>query len=118
MVARAAPAAWATSRIWIASYSPRSSSEIAAWTIRSRRSCCPAGSVAGAGTGIERESYSSIAGMTEHPRYTLISSDTHAGANHETYREFLDPKFHEDFDAWRAKYKNPWKDLRDTNLRV
>jgi predicted TIM-barrel fold metal-dependent hydrolase len=50
--------------------------------------------------------------------YTLISADTHAGANHETYREFLDPAYHEDFDAWRAKYKNPWKDLRDTDLRV
>ncbi len=23
-----------------------------------------------------------------------------------------------DFDAWREKYKNPWKDLRDTSLRV
>ena len=56
--------------------------------------------------------------MTEKPRYTLISSDTHAGANHATYREYLDPKFHDDFDAWRGKYKNPWKDLRDTDLRV
>lgn len=52
------------------------------------------------------------------PRYTIISSDTHAGANHETYREYLDSAFHEDFDAWRGKYKNPWKDLRDTDLRV
>jgi predicted TIM-barrel fold metal-dependent hydrolase len=51
-------------------------------------------------------------------RYTLISADTHAGANHETYREYLDPNFHEDFDAWRGKYKNPWKDLRDTDLRI
>ena len=51
-------------------------------------------------------------------RYTIISADTHAGANHETYREYLDPAFHEDFDAWRGKYKNPWKDLRDTDLRV
>ena len=53
---------------------------------------------------------------TDH--YTIISADTHAGANHETYREFLDPKFVPDFDAWRDKYKNPWKDLRDTSLRV
>ena len=36
----------------------------------------------------------------------------------QTYREYLDPTFHEDFDAWRGKYKNPWKDLRDTDLRV
>ena len=53
---------------------------------------------------------------TDH--YTIISADTHAGANHETYREFLDPRFVPDFDAWREKYKNPWKDLRDTSLRV
>jgi predicted TIM-barrel fold metal-dependent hydrolase len=51
-------------------------------------------------------------------RYTIISADTHAGANHETYREYLDPRFHEDFDAWRGRYKNPWKDLRDTDLRI
>ncbi len=50
--------------------------------------------------------------------YTIISADCHAGANHETYREYLDPAFIDDFDAWRNKYKNPWKDLRDTDLRV
>ena len=51
-------------------------------------------------------------------RYTIISADTHAGASHETYREYLDPRFHADFDAWRGQYKNPWKDLRDTDLRI
>jgi predicted TIM-barrel fold metal-dependent hydrolase len=56
--------------------------------------------------------------MTTSTRYTLISSDTHAGANHKTYREYLDPAYLDDFDAWREKYKNPWKDLRDTDLRV
>src|SRR3954463_1522436 len=56
--------------------------------------------------------------MARRDRYTGISADTPAGANHETYREYLDPAFHEDFDAWRNKYKNPWKDLRDTDLRV
>ena len=50
--------------------------------------------------------------------YTIISADTHAGANHETYRSYLDPEFRADFDAWRGQYKNPWKDLRDTDLRV
>ena len=53
---------------------------------------------------------------TDH--YTIISADTHAGANHETYREYLDAEYVPDFDAWREKYKNPWKDLRDTSLRV
>ena len=51
-------------------------------------------------------------------RLTIISADTHAGANHETYREYLDPSFRDAFDAWRGQYKNPWKDLRDTDLRV
>jgi predicted TIM-barrel fold metal-dependent hydrolase len=46
-------------------------------------------------------------------RYTIISSDTHAGGSHAAYREFLDPKYHDDFDAWRGKYKNPFKDLGD-----
>jgi predicted TIM-barrel fold metal-dependent hydrolase len=46
---------------------------------------------------------------TDH--YTLISADTHAGANHETYREYLDPAYRDEFDAWRGDYKNPFKDL-------
>src|SRR6516164_9551709 len=48
----------------------------------------------------------------------LISADCHAGGSHEQYREYLDPAYREEFDAWRGKYKNPWKDLRDTDLRV
>ena len=46
-------------------------------------------------------------------RYTIISSDCHAGGSHAAYREYLDPAFHEDFDAWRGRYKNPYKDLGD-----
>ena len=55
---------------------------------------------------------------TDPAPYTIISADTHAGANHETYREYLDPAWRDEFDAWRGQYKNPWKDLRDTDLRV
>ena len=51
-------------------------------------------------------------------RYTIISSDTHAGGSHADYREYLDPAYVEDFDAWRNKYKNPYRDLKDTDLRV
>ena len=36
-------------------------------------------------------------------RYTIISADTHAGGSHEQYREFLDPQYRDDFDAWRGK---------------
>jgi len=45
--------------------------------------------------------------------YTIISSDTHAGGSHAQYRDFLEKKYLDDFDAWRAKYKNPFKDLGD-----
>ena len=46
--------------------------------------------------------------------YTIITADSHAGGSHAAYREYLDPKYREDFDAWRAKYSNPFKDLGDT----
>nr|MBO2502092.1 amidohydrolase [Thermoanaerobacterales bacterium] len=29
------------------------------------------------------------------------------------YREYLESKYHEEFDAWRAQYKNPFADLGD-----
>ena len=52
-------------------------------------------------------------------RYLLISADTHAGANHEQYREYLDPACRDEFDEWRDRYKNPFRDLhgkkRDQN---
>jgi predicted TIM-barrel fold metal-dependent hydrolase len=47
-------------------------------------------------------------------RYTIISADCHAGGSHKQYREYLDPRFLDDFDAWRGKYKNPFRDLGDT----
>ena len=46
-------------------------------------------------------------------RYTIISSDCHAGANHATYREYLTTEWQEEFDAWRGKYANPFRDLQD-----
>ncbi len=46
-------------------------------------------------------------------RYTIISSDCHAGANHATYREYLESSWHDEFDAWRGKYRNPFRDLQD-----
>ena len=39
--------------------------------------------------------------------YLLITADTHAGGNHEQYREYLDPKYRDRFDEWRGGYKNP-----------
>lgn len=48
-----------------------------------------------------------------------ISADCHAGGNHEQYREYLEARYLEDFDRWRSRYRNPFKDLtagtRDRN---
>src|SRR3954467_516793 len=46
-------------------------------------------------------------------RYTIISSDCHAGGSHAQYRDFLEAKYVDEFDAWRGKYKNPYSDLGD-----
>ncbi len=46
--------------------------------------------------------------------YTIITADSHAGGSHAQYREYLDPAYLEEFDAWRNRYKNPFKDLGDT----
>ena len=56
--------------------------------------------------------------MQPDDRYIVITADSHAGGSHKQYREFLDPKYRDDFDAWRGKYKNPYKDLKDTDLRI
>ncbi len=51
--------------------------------------------------------------LTGSDHYTIITADSHAGGSHAQYREYLDPAYHEDFDAWRGKYRNPFKDLKD-----
>ena len=51
--------------------------------------------------------------MKPDDRYTIISADCHAGASHEMYREYLEKKYLDDFDAWREQYKNPFRDLQD-----
>lgn len=45
--------------------------------------------------------------------YTIITSDSHAGGSHAAYREYLDPRYLEEFDEWRGRYRNPFKDLGD-----
>ena len=50
--------------------------------------------------------------MTTIERYTIISADCHAGGNHAAYREFLDPAWRDEFDAWRGEYSNPFRDLQ------
>jgi predicted TIM-barrel fold metal-dependent hydrolase len=45
--------------------------------------------------------------------YTIISADTHAGGSHAQYRDYIEKKYLDDFDAWRGRYRNPFKDLGD-----
>ena len=66
-------------------------------------------------TDAESATASASNGSTGSDRYTIISADCHAGANHETYREYLDPAYVDDFDAWRAKYRNPFRDLQEAD---
>ena len=51
------------------------------------------------------------ASATSEDRYTIITADSHAGGSHAQYREYLEEKYLDDFDAWRAQYVNPYKDL-------
>jgi predicted TIM-barrel fold metal-dependent hydrolase len=51
------------------------------------------------------------AGLPAGDRYVVISADCHAGGSMDQYREYLDPAFVEEFDAWRNRYKNPFRDL-------
>ena len=41
--------------------------------------------------------------------FVVISSDTHAGASVEGYKEYLDAKHQSLFEDWRGTYKNPQK---------
>ena len=45
-------------------------------------------------------------------RYLIISADCHAGGSMDAYRDYLDPEWRDEFDAWRGKYKNPFRDLQ------
>ena len=62
--------------------------------------------------------------MADGHRYTLISSDAHAGASIQGYKPYLASQHHEAFDAWAATFHDPWDDLdaelalQNPNLRV
>ena len=45
-------------------------------------------------------------------RYIVISSDGHAGAEMATYRDYLERRYLDEFDAWASSYVNPYADLR------
>jgi predicted TIM-barrel fold metal-dependent hydrolase len=45
-------------------------------------------------------------------RYIVISCDGHAGADIMAYRDYLERRYLDEFDAWAASYVNPYADLR------
>lgn len=42
---------------------------------------------------------------------TIISADCHAGASIRDYKPYLESRWHDEFDEWKQKYDNPYKDL-------
>jgi predicted TIM-barrel fold metal-dependent hydrolase len=47
--------------------------------------------------------------VTESAPYVCITADTHAGASLDTYGTYLEPRYRDDFEAWRGRYRNPHK---------
>ena len=39
----------------------------------------------------------------------VVSTDSHAGAQPQTYREYLPKKWHDEFDAWLAQHEFAWQ---------
>ena len=46
-------------------------------------------------------------------RLMVLSSDAHAGALPEHYREYLPSAWHDDFDEWLGQLTMPWFDITD-----
>jgi predicted TIM-barrel fold metal-dependent hydrolase len=44
-------------------------------------------------------------------RYTVISADCHGGGRIGDYRPYLEARYHEDFETWRAAFTNPYPDI-------
>jgi predicted TIM-barrel fold metal-dependent hydrolase len=45
-------------------------------------------------------------------RYIVISADCHGGADLLEYRDYLDPRYREEFDGWASTYEAPYEDLK------
>lgn len=44
-------------------------------------------------------------------RYVVVSADCHGGGDVDDYRDYLERRYLDDFDAWRATYEVPFGDL-------
>ena len=45
---------------------------------------------------------------------TIISSDTHAGGKILDYKPYLESRWHNEFEEWKSRYKNPFRDLQES----
>src|SRR2546425_11697088 len=44
-------------------------------------------------------------------RYVMISADCHAGAPIDEYRDYLEARYLDEFEAWSDTFVNPFTDL-------
>ena len=49
--------------------------------------------------------------MPADDRYVVIAADCHGGGEIHEYRDYLDPKYRDDFDGWVSSYVIPYPDL-------
>lgn len=56
-----------------------------------------------------------MAGWDSLDRYVIVTSDAHGGAAMADYKSYLDPRWHDEFDAWLAAVGNPWVDVTDAS---
>ncbi len=49
--------------------------------------------------------------MTDTDRYVVVSADCHGGAELHEYRDYLERRHHDAFDAWARDYAIPFEDL-------
>src|SRR5581483_7637353 len=49
--------------------------------------------------------------------YVVISADGHAGAPVRLYKDYLEKRWHEEFEAWAASFVDPWADLEDNDIK-
>lgn len=49
--------------------------------------------------------------IEEDARYMIVSSDGHAGASIDGYKEFLEARYRDEFDQWKESFLDPWIDI-------
>ena len=55
--------------------------------------------------------------MNSSDHYVVISADGHAGAPLLVYKDYLERRWHEEFDAWAASFSDPWANLEENDIK-